>query len=64
VGDRLKEDVRGPQRLGMRAGLLREWRQEEDPEGLADFVIARLGELPEVLARLRTGRSLPADTYN
>ncbi|TMG40862.1 MAG: HAD family hydrolase [Chloroflexi bacterium] len=64
VGDRLKEDVRGPQRLGMRAGLLREWRQEEDPEGLADFVIDRLGELPEVLARLRTGRSLPADTYN
>lgn len=64
VGDRLKEDVRGPQRLGMRAVLLREWRQEEDPDGVADFVIDRLGELPAVLDRIRAGRRLAADTYN
>lgn len=62
VGDRVREDVRGPKALGMRAVLLREWRQEEDA-GVADFVIERLGELPEGLAPLlsRTGRS---GTYN
>ena len=62
VGDRVKEDVRGPQRLGMRAVLTREWRHEDDPE-TADFVINRLGELPPIVARLRAGRST-ADTYN
>lgn len=45
VGDRVKEDILGPQALGMRAVLLREWRQEEDPEGAADFAIGRLSEL-------------------
>ncbi len=64
VGDRVKEDVRGPQELGMRAVLLREWRQEEDPDGVADFVIDRLGQLPSVLEQLRAGRRLAADTYN
>lgn len=63
VGDRVKEDVQGPQRLGMKAILLREWRQEDDPNGLADFVISRLGELGPVLDRLRDGRAT-ADTYN
>ncbi|HEY0493766.1 MAG TPA: HAD family hydrolase [Candidatus Dormibacteraeota bacterium] len=62
VGDRVKEDVRGPQSLGMRAALLREWRKEEDPQ-VADFVIDRLGELRPIVERLlvnpgRTG------TYN
>lgn len=64
VGDRVKEDVRGPQRLGMKAVLLREWRQEEDPDGVADFVIDRLGQLPPILDELRAGRRLAADTYN
>ncbi len=64
VGDRVKEDVVGPQRLGMRAVLLREWRQEEDPDGVADFVIDRLGQLLPVLDELRAGRRLAADTYN
>jgi putative hydrolase of the HAD superfamily len=62
VGDRVKEDIQGPQRLGMRAVLTREWRQEDDP-ATADFVIDRLGELPAIVERLRTGRPT-ADTYN
>jgi len=45
VGDRVREDVRGPKALGMRAVLIREWRQEDDPEGAADHTIDRLGEL-------------------
>jgi putative hydrolase of the HAD superfamily len=62
VGDRVKEDVQGPQSLGMRAVLTREWRQEDDP-GVADFVVTRLGELPAVLSRL-AGGAQGADTYN
>jgi putative hydrolase of the HAD superfamily len=62
VGDRVREDVQGPKALGMRAVLTREWRQEDDP-GVADFVIARLGELPTVLDRLAAGPP-GADTYN
>ena len=62
VGDRLREDVQGPQRLGMRAVLTREWRQE-DEVGTADFVIDRFGELSPIVARLRAGRPT-ADTYN
>lgn len=45
VGDRVREDVRGPKALGMRAVLLREWRQEEDPEGTADHTLDRLSQL-------------------
>jgi putative hydrolase of the HAD superfamily len=52
VGDRLREDVRGPKSLGMRAVLLREWRQDEDPGGEADFTAARLGEVWDVIAGL------------
>jgi putative hydrolase of the HAD superfamily len=62
VGDRLREDVEGPKRLGMRAVLTREWRQEENT-GLADFVIERLGELPPIVAGLRFGQPT-VDTYN
>jgi len=62
VGDRVREDVQGPQALGMRAVLTREWRQEEDP-GVADFVIQRLGELPAIVSRLGP-RARAADTYN
>ena len=63
VGDRVKEDVRGPKSLGMRAVLLREWRQEEDP-GIADFVIQRLGELPAIVDGLLGGSPASTDTYN
>ena len=62
VGDRLREDIQGPQSLGMRAVLTREWRQEDEP-GSADAVIQRLGELPAVLDRL-TAEPRPADSYN
>jgi len=63
VGDRLREDVEGPKRLGMRAVLMREWRREEDP-GVADFVIDRLDELPPIVARLRSGRPPPIPIIN
>lgn len=62
IGDRVREDVQGPKALGMRAVLIREWRQEDDP-GVADFVIQRLGELPPIVNRLVPG-NVGADTYN
>ena len=62
VGDRVREDVQGPQSLGMRAVLTREWRQEDDP-GSADAVIQRLGELPDVIERL-TAKGPAAGSYN
>jgi putative hydrolase of the HAD superfamily len=62
VGDRVREDVQGPQAMGMRAVLTREWRQENDP-GVADFVIQRLGELLAIVRRLAAG-AREADTYN
>jgi putative hydrolase of the HAD superfamily len=62
VGDRVREDVQGPQAQGMRAVLTREWRQEDDP-GVADFVIQRLGELAAIVSRL-VPRAPAADTYN
>jgi len=62
VGDRVREDVRGPQALGMRAVLLREWRQEEDP-GVADYVIQRFGALTPIVDRLLQELP-PAGTYN
>lgn len=54
VGDRLREDIDGPHQLGMRAVLLREWRQEPDA-GSADFVINRLGDLIPIVHRLQAG---------
>jgi len=62
VGDRVREDVQGPQSQGMRAVLTREWRQEDDP-GVADFVIQRLGELPIIVNRVNS-EARGADTYN
>jgi len=53
VGDRVREDIRGPQAMGMRAVLLHEWRQEEDPEGIADATITRLGDLWPLIERWR-----------
>jgi len=62
IGDRIKEDVQGPQSLGMLAVLTREFRQEDDA-GVADFVIQRLGELPAIIDGLLT-RPPSATTYN
>jgi putative hydrolase of the HAD superfamily len=52
VGDRLREDVRGPKQVGMRAVLLREWRQEEDAQGEADFTADRISQVAALAARL------------
>lgn len=52
IGDRLIEDVRGPQRAGMQAILTHEFRQEEpDPNIHPDYVISRLDQLLELLTR-------------
>jgi HAD superfamily hydrolase (TIGR01509 family) len=53
VGDRLIEDIGGPQGLGMRAVLTRQFRREEPNGGIVpDAIIDSLGELPEILKRL------------
>lgn len=52
VGDRIREDVEGPQALGMRAVLTHEFRQEPPEQGSPDAVIQRLSDLVEVLSHL------------
>lgn len=52
VGDRVKEDVRGPQATGMRAVLTREHRQDEPASDLPDAEVDSLRALPELAARL------------
>ncbi|HEY8492093.1 MAG TPA: HAD family hydrolase [Dehalococcoidia bacterium] len=56
VGDDPQGDVAGPQALGMRTVLTREYRQGP-PEGgpRPDAVIQRLEELPAVLERMQAG---------
>jgi putative hydrolase of the HAD superfamily len=49
VGDRLQDDVRGAQAVGMRAVQTRQFRQEDDPAARPDAVIGHLSELPAVL---------------
>jgi putative hydrolase of the HAD superfamily len=57
VGDRLREDIGGPQQAGMRAVLTRQFRQEEPgpdtPQPVA--VIEHLSELPAIARHLREG---------
>lgn len=53
VGDRVKEDVSGPKRLGMRAVLTREYRQEPFDSVAPDATIERFPELLDCLDRLR-----------
>jgi FMN phosphatase YigB (HAD superfamily) len=55
VGDRLREDVGGPQAVGMRSALTREFRVEEIEPGspVPDAVIDRLSELPVLARNLR-----------
>ncbi|MBX5489991.1 MAG: HAD family hydrolase [Chloroflexi bacterium] len=50
VGDRVREDILGPQALGLRAVLCREHRQEPLGAARPDAVIERFAELPELLA--------------
>ena len=61
VGDRLREDVAGPQALGMRAVLTHQFRQEEPGPDTAtpDAVIDRLAALPAVARALRTASAQP-----
>ncbi len=64
VGDRVKDDIQGARALGMRTVLLREWRQEEDPDGSADFAIERLGELWPLVDQLRRADDHRRASYN
>lgn len=51
IGDRLLEDVRGPQQLGMRAALASNFRQEQADANIAypDLIITQLNEVLEAL---------------
>jgi HAD superfamily hydrolase (TIGR01662 family) len=53
VGDRVKEDIRGSQALGMQAVLSHQFRQEEVADSAPLAVIRELPELVEVLERVR-----------
>ena len=46
IGDRLLEDVRGPQQLGMRAALAQHFRQEHIDDSVArpDFIFSQLNQ--------------------
>lgn len=54
VGDRLVDDVRGAQSVGMRAFLTHQYRQEpvESSPVRPDGVLQRLGQLPRALERI------------
>ncbi len=49
VGDRVREDVRGPQRLGMSAVLTHEFRQEDPADSAPLAVVSDLTELLGVI---------------
>ncbi len=55
IGDRLIEDIRGPQQAGMRAILTQEFRQEEPNSSniQPDAVITRLDQLLDLLEPLK-----------
>jgi len=56
VGDRLREDIAGPQAAGMLGILTHQFRQDERVEDspIPDALILTLSELPEAAARLRS----------
>jgi putative hydrolase of the HAD superfamily len=62
VGDRLVDDVRGAQSVGMRGVLTHQFRQEElgSVDVKPDAVVKRLAELPAVIAACDSGSSYPA----
>ncbi|MGE0597906.1 MAG: HAD family hydrolase [Dehalococcoidia bacterium] len=49
VGDRVREDVRGPQSVGMRGVLTHEFRQEDPGDSSPLAVIAHLSEVIDLL---------------
>jgi putative hydrolase of the HAD superfamily len=53
IGDRLKEDVKGPQQVGMQAALYRRYRGEEPTEEIVpQFVLASPAEVLDVVRNL------------
>ena len=53
VGDRLREDVRGPQSLGMKSVLYRRYRQEEPRDGIEpDFTADSPEDVVDVVDQL------------
>ncbi len=51
VGDRLVEDVRGPQQLGMRAALVQHFRQEQVDDSITrpNFILSQLNQVIEAV---------------
>jgi putative hydrolase of the HAD superfamily len=52
VGDRVREDVRGPQSLGMRSVLTHEFRQEDPADSAPLAVVENLGEVVGIVREL------------
>ena len=52
VGDLVKTDIVGARRMGMKTALKQPWGTTRS-RGMADFVIEKLSDLPEVLTRLQ-----------
>lgn len=50
VGDRVREDVRGPQSLGMRSVLTHEFRQEDPADSAPLAVVRHLDEVRDLLS--------------
>jgi HAD superfamily hydrolase (TIGR01662 family) len=50
IGDRVREDVRGPQAVGMRGVLTHEFRQEDPGDSAPMAVVGHLAELPGLIA--------------
>ena len=61
VGDRLVDDIRGAQAVGMRAVLTHQFRQEtlDGANVEPSAVIGRLAELPDAIAAIESGASYP-----
>ncbi len=49
IGDRVREDVRGPQSIGIRGILTHEFRQEDPADSAPLAVLTHLSELPALL---------------
>lgn len=52
VGDRVREDIRGPMAAGMRAALSHEFRQEDPTASAPAAVLQSLADLPGLIGRL------------
>jgi FMN phosphatase YigB (HAD superfamily) len=59
VGDRVSEDVIGPQSVGMRAILSHEYRQEPPDGARPDAILGSFAELPAALDQLQAAPHRP-----